>query len=60
VNSLSDPALVVDPYVISPEQTFKSLQELKIEYDNSVGHSANLLLGLTPDYRYIRILPWIP
>ena len=34
----------------SPGQTFKSLRELQIEYDNSVGHNANLLLGVTPDF----------
>eukprot|EP00658_Telonema_sp_P-2_P017176 TRINITY_DN16644_c0_g1_i5.p1 TRINITY_DN16644_c0_g1~~TRINITY_DN16644_c0_g1_i5.p1 ORF type:complete len:283 (-),score=61.68 TRINITY_DN16644_c0_g1_i5:801-1649(-) len=34
----------------APGQTFKSLDELKLEYDNSVGHGANLLLGLTPDF----------
>ena len=34
----------------SPAQTFKSLRELQIEYDNSVGHNANLLLGVTPDF----------
>jgi alpha-L-fucosidase len=26
------------------------LRELQIEYDNSVGHNANLLLGVTPDF----------
>jgi hypothetical protein len=34
----------------APQQTFKSLRELQIEYDNSVGHNANLLLGITPDW----------
>ena len=34
----------------APDQTFKSLRELQIEYDNSVGHNANLLLGVTPDF----------
>ena len=53
----------------APGQTFKSLQELKIEFDNSVGHSANLLLGLTPDYsgrlptahvrRYMELGDWV-
>ena len=26
------------------------MRELQIEYDNSVGHNANLLLGVTPDF----------
>ena len=34
----------------SPGQTFKTLRELQIEHDNSVGHNANLLLGVTPDF----------
>ena len=53
----------------APGQTIKSVPELSTEYDNSVGHGANMLLGLTPDYsgnlpdyhmkRYVEFGTWI-
>jgi alpha-L-fucosidase len=55
--SVVSPAEVDTPFATgqsiwwwAPHQTFKSLRELQIEYDNSIGHNANLLLGLTPDF----------
>ena len=48
------PKLLAMPRWWAPDQTFKSLRELQIEYDNTVGHNANLLLGVTRQCRYCR------